>query len=683
MFDGLRLQHWHSAMGADAIIVLTLDCAGRTINTLSRAVLEELAAITERLAIEPPAGIVIQSAKSAGFAAGADIGEFERYARTGSVLDAITFGQKTFESLSRLRCPTVAAIHGHCLGGGLELALACRARIAAEAPETRLGLPEVRLGIHPGWGGTARLPYLIGAPAALDLMLTGRTVSASRARALGLVDATAPIDGLLAAARRLARHPPATPLQRRLLATATNTWPARQLLAPAIRKKAAAKARPSQYPAPFAVIDVWRRGGNITRRLRREAESVATLAGTSTCHNLVRLFFLSERLKALGDATDPGIAHVHVIGAGVMGGDIAAWAALRGLSVTLQDREMQFVQPALERARELFRAKLKDADRAGAATARLSADVEGNGVANADLVIEAIFEDAEAKRALYRQVEPKMKRDALLASNTSSIPLASLAGALARPDRFLGLHFFNPVAKMPLVEVVRHSALERTAEQRGLAFCRAIDKLPLPVAGTPGFLVNRVLTPYLLEAIRMRGEGVPGPVIDRAATDFGMPVGPIELADTVGLDVAAAVGRELAPALGLDPPPGIDALSSSTHRGRKDGQGFYKWEGGRPVKPPVDPGYHAPEDLLDRLILPLVNEAIACLHDRVADDADLLDAGIVFGTGFAPFRGGPVAYVRHSGVAAVRERLERLAATHGTRFAPRPGWDDPTLASTQ
>jgi 3-hydroxyacyl-CoA dehydrogenase/enoyl-CoA hydratase/3-hydroxybutyryl-CoA epimerase len=387
-------------------------------------------------------------------------------------------------------------------------------------------------------------------------------------------------------------------------------------------------------------------------------------------------------MKSQGSGIEHGIKHVHVVGAGVMGGDIAAWAAFKGFEVTLQDREMKFIQPALDRARQLYEKKLKTADKVDAAVRRLRADVEGKGVATADLAIEAIFENAEAKKALYATIEPQFQSNELLATNTSSIPLDELRVGLKAPQRFLGLHFFNPVAQMPLVEVVRHDQLDAHAEQRALAFCKAIGKLPVAVKGTPGFLVNRILMPYLLEAMRLYSEGVPGPVLDKEAKKFGMPMGPIELADTVGLDVCASVGKELAPFLGLELPPGLEDKLAAGKRGKKDGQGIYVWQDGKPVKPEVDPDYAVPADLQDRMILPMVNEAVACLADQVVDDADLLDAGVIFGTGFAPFRGGPIQYVRSEGAAVVKGKLERLAQRYGERFTPKNGWDLPTLAKT-
>ena len=680
MFEGLRFQHWRSDQDADGIVTLTLDRAGMSVNALSRGVLEELAEIVERLSFEPPRGVVIHSGKAGGFAVGADLKEFASFEQTGTVLDNIENGQHVLQQLARLRCPTVAAIHGHCMGGGTEIALACRYRVASRDPSTRIGLPEIKLGIHPGWGGTARLPRLIGAPAALDLMLTGRAVSAESAKALGLVDALSSPELLVESAKDLVRHPRKRPIAQRSRAWATNSWPARQILAPIVRKQTAAKARPEHYPAPFVLIEVWRRGGSsITQRLRLEARSIAKLAQTPTCRNLIRVFFLQERLKALGSGIEHGIRRVHVVGAGVMGGDIAAWCALRGFEVTLQDREMKYVAPALDRARELFTKRLKTHDRIDPALARLKADVEGSGIATADLAIEAIFENLEAKQELYRKTEPALKSDALLATNTSSIPLDELRTAVQKPSRFLGLHYFNPVALMPLVEIVRHDQLDAANEKRAFAFCKAIDKLPVPVKGSPGFLVNRILMPYLLEAMRLYKEGVPGPVLDKAAKKFGMPMGPIELADTIGLDVAASVGNELAPFLGLEVPPGLDDMAKSGKRGKKDGQGLYTWEDGKPKKPEVDPQYVAPDDLEDRMILPMINEAVACLHDRVVDDAELLDAGVIFGTGFAPFRGGPIQYIRDTGADALKSKLEALALRHGARFKPRPGWDSAEL----
>ncbi|WP_046657185.1 3-hydroxyacyl-CoA dehydrogenase NAD-binding domain-containing protein [Lysobacter capsici] len=677
-FAGLRARHWHTQLREDGVLVLSFDREGSPVNTFAQDVLIELDGLLERLALDPPKGLVLRSAKSSGFIAGADIKEFQTFDEKGTVGDAIRRGQQVFQRLAELPCPTVAAIHGFCMGGGTEISLACRYRVASSDPSTRIGLPEVKLGIYPGWGGSVRLPRLVGAPAAFDMMLTGRTLSASAARAIGLVDKIAEPAVLVDTAAGLALRGADRPFKQRFMGWATNTWLARKILAPMLVKQVARKAKKDHYPAPYALISTWERtGGGIQAKLAAERKSVVKLSGTPTARNLIRVFFLQERLKGQG-GKEHGIKNVHVVGAGVMGGDIAAWSAYKGFEVTLSDREQRFIDGALERAQELFAKKVKDEAKRPAVAARLKGDLAGAGADIADLVIEAIIEKPEAKRELYDQVEPRLKADALLTTNTSSIPLDELREHIRRPAQFGGLHYFNPVALMPLVEIIRHDQIAPETEQRLAAFCKAIDKLPVPVAGTPGFLVNRVLFPYLLEAGNAFAEGIPGPAIDKAAIKFGMPMGPIELIDTVGLDVAAGVGAELAPFLGLTVPAALSTVEPGK-RGKKDGQGLYKWENGRAQKPELPKDYKAPTDLEDRLILPLINEAVACLHDGVVSDGDLLDAGVIFGTGFAPFRGGPIQYVRETGVENVLARLQQLQARYGDRFAPRPGWDSAAL----
>jgi len=679
-FDGLRFRHWQLESRADGVLVLAFDRAEAAVNTFSQDVLLELGSILERIAMEPPKGLVVRSAKAA-FAAGADLKSLRELDRRGQVGDFIHLGQQVFQRIAELPCPTVAAIHGFCMGGGTEISLACRYRVAAS--DARIGLPEIKLGIFPGWGGSARLPRLVGAPAAFDMMLTGRTLSASAARGIGLVDKVVEPAALLDAAIELLRRGVQRPFKQRLLGWATNTWLARKLLAPMLAKQVARKAPKAHYPAPYALVSAWERSGGsgIQARIAAEKKAVVKLAATPTAKNLIRVFFLQERLKALA-GKESGINKVHVVGAGVMGGDIAAWSAYKGFEVTLQDREQRFIDGALQRARALFEKKVKDEARRPAVAARLKGDLEGNGIADADLVIEAIIENPEAKRALYETVEPRLKTDALLTTNTSSIPLVELRGHIARPAQFAGLHYFNPVALMPLVEIVHHDGMAPETQQRLAAFCKALDKLPVPVAGTPGFLVNRVLFPYMLEAVTALSEGIPGPAIDKAAVKFGMPMGPIELVDTVGLDVGAGVAKELAPFLGIAVPAALGAVEAGK-RGKKDGQGLYKWvdteKGSKPQKPELPKDYKAPEDLEDRLILPMLNEAVACLHDGVVADAELLDAGVIFGTGFAPFRGGPINYIRETGAESLLAKLQVLQGKHGDRFAPRAGWDSPLL----
>jgi 3-hydroxyacyl-CoA dehydrogenase/enoyl-CoA hydratase/3-hydroxybutyryl-CoA epimerase len=677
--DGLRLQHWNLEQRDDGVVVLSFDRAGSSVNTFAQEVLIELDSLLERLALDPPKGLVIRSAKTSGFIAGADIKEFAEFDAKGNVNDAIRRGQQVFQRIAELPFPTVAAIHGFCMGGGTEISLACRYRVASSDGSTRIGLPEVKLGIFPGWGGSVRLPRLVGAPAALDMMLTGRSLSASAARAIGLVDKVVDSASLVEQASELALRGTQRPFKQRFMGWATNTWPARQLLAPMLVKQVARKARKEHYPAPYALIGSWQRAsGGVQSLLAAERKAVVKLSSTPTARNLIRVFFLQERLKASG-GKDHGIKHVHVVGAGVMGGDIAAWSAYRGFEVTLSDREQRFIDTALARSAELFAKKVKDEAKRATVAARLKGDLAGDGAAQADLVIEAIIEKPEAKRELYAAVEPRMKFDALLTTNTSSIPLTELREHIGRPAHFAGLHYFNPVALMPLVEIIRHDRMSPQTEQRLAAFCKAIDKLPVPVAGTPGFLVNRVLFPYMLEAATAFAEGIPGAAIDKAAVKFGMPMGPIELIDTVGLDVAAGVGAELAPFLGLPIPAALSAPPEAGKRGKKDGQGLYKWVDGKAQKPELPKDYKAPQDLEDRLILPLLNEAVACLHDGVVTDADLLDAGVIFGTGFAPFRGGPIQYVRETGATVLLEKLKALQAKYGDRFEPREGWTNPAL----
>ncbi len=665
-------QHWRLETDAERIAWLTFDLAGSSTNTLGSAPMRELNDRIAEIEAAAPRAVILRSAKDNGFVAGADITEFSSLTDLEQAYRLVRTGQQVFDRLAALPMPTVAAIHGFALGGGLELALACDYRVGADDGKLTLGLPEVMLGVHPGFGGTVRTPQLVGAPAALDLMLTGKSLRAEEARKLGLVDRLATRDGLAAAAREIAVAAPPRrrpPLGQRVLA-----WPViRSFVSTQARKQVARRARPEHYPAPYAILELFERyGASGAQAFEAEARSIAKLFLSEQSRNLVRVFFLQNRMKALGGKSARKVAHVHVVGAGVMGGDIAAWCASRGLTVTLQDREMKYVEPALARAQDFFGKRARDPAKAGEMAARLTADVEGAGVPRADLVIEAIFENADAKRALYAKLEPRMKPEALLATNTSSIVLEELAQGLADPGRLVGLHFFNPVAKMMLVEIIRSTGTRDAVVEDALAFTRRLDKLPLPCRSSPGFAVNRVLMPYMTEAMLAADEGVPLALIDRAAVDFGMPMGPIELADTVGLDVASHVGKILSEAFGLPVPRGTAELLAAGHVGRKSGRGYYEWRDGKPVKPQSEG--RAPGDLTDRMVLQYLNEAVACLREGVVGDADLLDGGMIFGTGFAPFRGGPLHYARARGVASIVTRLEELAAKHGPRFKADEGW---------
>ncbi|HEX6999064.1 MAG TPA: 3-hydroxyacyl-CoA dehydrogenase NAD-binding domain-containing protein [Gammaproteobacteria bacterium] len=666
-----RPKHWRRTTDDGGVAWLVLDRAGATANTLSQEVVLELEREVEALRQSPPRGVVIKSGKQTGFVLGADVHEFSALRDAAEGEAFARRGQALLGAIEALPCPTVAAIDGYALGGGLELALACRYRVAAEGYERTLGLPEVQLGIHPGFGGTVRAVRLLGAPLALDLMLTGRSLSPPEALAAGLVDRVVPRAELDAAAADLiAKAPP----RRR------PRWMLRMLTAPLLRgivaRRARAgvarKARPEHYPAPYAIVDLFERyGASGDVAYHAEAESIGRLLVTPTCRNLVRLFGLRERMRNLAPKS-LRVEHVHVVGGGVMGGDIAAWCALRGITVTVQDRSRELLEPALHRAQELFRKRLKAPGAAREANERLIVDLAAEGVPGADLVIEAIVEKLEAKQALFRELEPKLGERAFLATNTSSIRLEDMARVLERPERFVGLHFFNPVASMPLVEVIRGEATDAETLERALAFVTQIGKLPLPCRSAPGFVVNRILMPYLVEALRAHEDGHPLETIDAAAEAFGMPVGPIELADRVGLDVAAHVARILGEAFGVAPPGALEAKVAAGELGVKTGRGFYVYRDGKPDKRRDFPKPDG--DLEDRLLLPLVNEAVACYEDGVVEDLDLLDAGVVFGTGFAPFRGGPIQYARARGVDRVVSRLEELARRFGPRFAPHPGW---------
>ncbi len=637
-------RHWKLERDGDGIAWLAFDKAGTSTNTLSADVFEELSAALAELAAAPPKGMVIRSAKENGFIAGADIDGFTQLKTVDDAIVLVKRGWDIYNELAAVPYPTLALIRGFCLGGGLELALACRYRVVVDEPGTRLGLPEVMLGIVPGWGGMRRLPRLTGAPAALDLLLTGKTIDARRAKQLGIADECVPARVMLNAARGvlLAAPPP-----RRVpfpLSLTLNPL-VRPLIAAQARKQVASRARREHYPAPYAILDLWLQyDGDALAPPSTDPASIAHLLQTPTAMNLIRVYKLQERLKNAGRDAAFTVKHVHVVGAGTMGGDIAAWCALRGLNVTLQDQNAERLAPAMGRATKLFTDRLKDPRRVRDALDRLVPDVEGDGVAYADVVIEAIFENLEAKQQLFVALEGKAKPNALLATNTSSIPLEQIAAPLKDPGRLIGLHFFNPVARMMLVEIVVGAQTQSALVPSAAAFVRQIDKLPLPVKSAPGFLVNRILAPYLMEAMRCVDEGMAPETVDEAALAFGMPVGPIELADTIGLDICLAVGKMLGDS--TQAPKKLTELIAAGHLGRKTKRGFYDWSSGKAAK--VAPGT-VPPGLADRLIRPLLDEAQAALAAGIVTDADLVDAGAIFGTGFAPYTGGPMHYLSSRG----------------------------------
>lgn len=642
-------KHLNLVRHPDGIVWLQLDKADASTNTLAREVLDELANVFAALEQTPPRGLVIASAKPAGFIAGADIDEFTRIGSATAARELVERGWSLFNWLARLPFPTLALIRGHCMGGGLELALACRYRIAVDEPGTRLALPEVMLGIMPAWGGMLRLPALIGPSAALDLMLTGRSVDARKAKKLGLVDECVPPRVMENAANMLVQSDRAR--SRPSLLERMLNGPLKPLVASKARQKLERKASRAHYPAPWAIIDIWAAfGGNALAVPADHPASLAAIFGSPTARNLIRVFQLQDRLKGFGKGVAFSPRHVHVVGAGVMGGDIAALCALRGLTVTLQDQGVARIAPAIARAAKLFERKHRgDARAQRFALDRLIADPDGSGVARADVIIEAISESLEAKHALFAGLEARARADALLATNTSSLRIEDIARVLENPARLVGIHFFNPVAQMPLVEVVAGEESDATALQHAAAFVRGLDKLALPVKSSSGFLVNAVLGPYMLEALRCVDEGSSPESIDAALLAFGMPMGPIELVDTVGLDIAVAAGAALAGDPQAEAPRELMSRFAAGQLGKKTGQGFYRWENGKPVRAQVT-GAVAP-DLAIRIIAPLVAAAKRLVEQGVVADADLADAGIIFGTGYAPFTGGPLH--AHAGASPV------------------------------
>ena len=681
MTETSTTSHFRVETDSDNIVWLHFDTADAGTNVLNVEVFDQLDQQLAQIASQRPRGLVILSDKANGFIAGADIGAFTEIKNSDQALTFLHRGQEVFNHLEALPFPTVALIHGFCLGGGTELSLACRYRVTRDDPGTRMGLPEVKLGIHPGWGGSARLVPLVGGLKAMDLILSGRSIDGRTGKRMGLVDLVVPERHLQAAARKLVLESPAAH-QPGWLDRLSNNVLVRPLLARVFSQQVAKRAPRNHYPSPYAMIDIWRKHATDKQgMLDAEAHSLAHLITGATAQNLVRVFFLQEQLKSLGKVKDYRPTHVHVIGAGTMGGDIAAWCALRGFHVSLQDQSPQRIAPAMKRAHGLFTRKLKRPNKITEAMDRLMPDHKGIGVEQADIVIEAIFEDTEVKRSLYKDIEPRMKPDAILATNTSSIPLEQLSSALASPERLVGLHFFNPVAMMQLVEVVNGQSTATEVLAKAMSFTRQIDRLPLPVSSTPGFLVNRILMPYLMEAVALEAEGIPPAVIDKAATDFGMPMGPVQLADTVGLDICLHVAEILAEHFNADIPESLRKRVADGNLGRKSGRGFYTYKNGKPVKPGNGKGDWNMQEITNRLIDRLLNESVSCVRGHVVENDDLLDAGMIFGTGFAPFRGGPMHHIHAVGAELIYKQLQSLQTLRGERFTPDPGWQLMTQSS--
>jgi 3-hydroxyacyl-CoA dehydrogenase/enoyl-CoA hydratase/3-hydroxybutyryl-CoA epimerase len=645
----MEQHNWILELDVNNIIWMGFDLKNSDVNVLNSVALDELSEhLLDLEKNKQILGLIIYSCKSSGFIAGADIRQFANFKDSKEARDYLAQGHKVFNQLSNIDIPTVAMIDGFCLGGGLELSLACRYRVASQDESTRLGLPEVLLGIHPGWGGTVRLPRLIGGFQALtQVMLSGRMLSAKHAKNLGIVDVVVPRRQLKrAACDVILTHPKAhqpTFFQKTLDLTIL-----RPLLAKIINNKLRKTVNEKHYPAPFAMVNLWQNmSSDFATALDQEIDSVVKLIEDSeTSKQLMRVFLLKDKLKAAGKKSKFRATKVHVVGAGTMGGDIAAWCALHGMVVTLQDRALEFIAPAIKRAYSLYEKKLKQPAAIQQVLDRLIPDVNGDGIASADVIIEAIPENIELKQAWLKDTEAKAKKDAIIATNTSSIPLDELNTVMQNPARLVGIHFFNPVAKMELVEIVYGQKTSNTVYDAAAAFVGQIKKLPLLVKSGPGFLVNRILMPYLLQAVLLLDEGYDNATIDAAAKWFGMAMGPIELADAVGLDVALAVAKHLVEHLGGAVPVRLQDMVAKGKLGKKSGEGFYSYRNGKLVSKSAPNDSQLPI-LAKRLLKPYLQEAKACLEEGVVTEADLLDAAMIFGTGFAPFLGGPMLYQAH------------------------------------
>ena len=645
--DLTDLKDWRFSVDQEGIAWAVLDREGSSANALGRRPLEELAAIvakTEEGARERSIrGLVILSGKEKGFIVGADINEFEALDTEALVIDRLRPVLALFDRIERLPVPVVAAIHGVCVGGGLELVLACHWRIATRDDATRVGFPEVKLGIFPGFNGTARSIRQAGPLAAMQAMLTGSMIRATAARAMGLIDELVASRGALrwAARRAVLRRSKSKPAG--LVKSVLTMWPARGLIARKLRDETRKKVRQDHYPAPFHLIDLFElHGGDSAALKAAETRFFAPLMVSETSRNLRRVFKLSELLKnqAPRDLNWRPL-RVHVIGAGTMGADIAGWCVASGMEVTLQDVSAEQIERGIKAQAKLMARKFKTKAQRDAAKARLISDPNGHGASRADVVIEAIVEKLDVKQKVFKEAERRLKPGAILATNTSSLEIEEIAKGLADPSRLVGLHFFNPVAQMPLVEVVRGATSRDEDVRKGCAFVNAIDKFPLVTRSVPGFLVNRVLAPYMMAAMARLEKGDEKEKIDEAARSFGMPMGPIELADNVGLDVCAHVGRilKLSPEGSL-----LERLVAQGRLGKKTGEGFYVWRDGKPARGERTYNKRELERLGRDLVEPLIQESQRALDEKVVESTDLVDAGVIFGTGFAPFRGGPLHY---------------------------------------
>ncbi len=684
----------------DGLAHLVMDDPSRKVNVLGVQAFDDLeAALAELESSAGLKGVVLRSGKEGSFIAGADLDAIATIADPAEVEALVKRAHAAFSRLAALPVPTVAAIEGPCLGGGLEIALACDSRVAAEERAT-IGLPETLLGIFPAFGGTTRLPRVVGLSAACDLILTGRTLDAKRAEKLGLVAKAAPAAWLVEAAERRVAQLAARPAGSRrdayrpkgfvpwLLDT---TPPGRALVFRQARAGVMAKTS-GHYPAPLAALDVLRQGigGTVEASLALEAAAIGPLVTGAVCKNLVRIFRMSEDAKRASVVPDASlrpapIARLALAGAGVMGGGIAELASRFGIEVRLRDVRPESLQKGLQTVRAVLdergrRRRTPGREKDGQ-MARILPTLELSGFAQADAAIEAVVEDLDVKRRVFAELEVRMRPDALLATNTSSLSVDALAEGLQHPGRFVGFHFFNPVHKMPLVEVVRGARTSDAALVTAVGLARRLGKTPVVVKDSPGFVVNRILMPYLREAMHLFEEGFAVADVDASMRAFGMPMGPFEVVDEVGLDVAHKVAGVLSAAFPtrMQPAPLLEKLVAAGRLGRKSGTGFYRHAGRKRTPDPMvsallgqaasrRPG--SLEQLSERMALAMVNEGARCLEEGVVADAGAVDTAMIFGAGFPPYRGGVLRWADATGLPHVVERLRALRAEKGERFEP-------------
>ncbi len=691
------------SIDADGVAWIEFDDPDRSQNVLDEQVVRRLGELLQEVTREVSAGtvkvVVFISGKPATFIAGADVEAIAAIQDPADGEAKSLLGQAIFMDVERLPVATVAAVDGICLGGGLELALACRFRVCSDRAATRLGFPEVQLGLLPGWGGTTRLPRLVGLQAALPMLLTGSPARPSKARRLGLVSEILPAEIFRESVREFALRAPDLPdgasrrkrgLGKRLL---EDTVPGRRIVLATARRRVKHETG-GHYPAPLKILEVLKRslGKPVPDALRIEARAFGELTATSVHRNLLHVFHLREDARKTARVVPEGraheVEHLGVVGAGVMGGGIAQLAAYNDVEVRLKDIRDEAVASGLQHARGLFdkaveRHKLsrREADHK---MGLVSGGLEYHGFQTADLVVEAVVERMDVKRSVLREMEGVVRAGCILATNTSSLSVDDMAEALARPADFCGMHFFNPVHRMPLVEVVRGHATSDDTVATVHAFAVTLGKVPVVCNDGPGFLVNRILGPYLNEAGWLLAEGATVEEVDRAATDFGMPMGPIRLIDEVGIDIARHAGDTLHEAFGarMAPAPPLTALEATDRLGRKNGRGFYRYEDGKAEgvdesvytdlgpSVPAERGGIDTGDIRARLVLAMINEAARVLDDGIVASAADVDLGMIMGTGFPPFRGGLLRFADTHHPRSLVERLRALEERVGPRFAP-------------